>query len=101
MIMETSRIIIDDDLDMDVNTGIIGQGVCKQDSSYHSFPTEELMQQIDKLDEAILDLESSFDPYTTSRLSHSGREGIYWKAGLLTNIVLGVIIALVLIILLI
>lgn len=101
MVIETPRIIIDDDLVMDVNTGIIGGGVSEQDSSSQSFPTEEIMLQIDRLDEAIKDLESSFDPHTTSRLSQPGREGIYQKAGLLTNIVLGVIIALILIILLI
>lgn len=100
MVIETPRIIIDDNLEMDVNTGIIGQGISKQDTLSQSFPTEEILLQIDKLDEAITDLESSFDPYTTSRLSQPGREGIYQKAGLLTNIVLGVIIALVLILLL-
>ncbi len=101
MVIETSRIIIDDDLEMDVNTGVIGQKVSRQVSSIQSIPIEEVMQQIDKLDEAITDLESSFDSNTTSRLSQPNREGTYQKAGLLTNIVLGVIIALVLIILLI
>ena len=97
--METSRIIIDDNLVMDVNTGIIGQNF-KETVTNPVFPTEELMIQIDKLDEAISDLESSFDPYSTSRISQPGREGIYQNAGLLTNIVLGVITALIILILL-
>lgn len=102
MVIETPRIIIiDDDLEMDVNTGVIGSGVSSQINQTPAFPTEEIFLQIDKLDEAIGDLESSFDPYSTSRLSYSGREGIYQKAGLLTNMVLGVIIALIVILLLI
>ncbi len=101
MVIETSRIIIDDNLEMDVNTGIIGQNVSQKTQSTQVFPTEEIMSQIDRLEEAVNDLESSFDPYSTSRLSQPGREGIYYKAGLLTNIVLGVMIALIIVILLI
>lgn len=100
MTIETSRIIIDENLEMDVNTGIIGQGLSQQKATTQSFPTEELLLQIDRLDDAISDLESSFDPCSSSRLSYPGREGVYQKAGLLTNIVLGVIMALIIIILL-
>lgn len=99
MVIETSRIIIDDNLEMDVNTGIIGQGIAKKSEST-PFPTEEILSQLDRLEDAVNDLESSFDPYSISRLSQNGREGIYQKAGLLTNMVIGVIIALILIILL-
>lgn len=99
MNIETSRIIIDDNLEMDVNTGVIGQGIVKT-ADAPTFPTEEVMSQIDKLEEAISDLESSFDPYSTSRLSKQGREGVYQKAGLLTNIVIGIILALFFIVLL-
>ena len=99
MNIETSRIIIDDNLEMDVNTGVIGQGIVKMPET-QVFPTEEVMSQIDKLEEAISDLESSFDPYSTSRLSMKGREGVYQKAGLLTNIVIGIILALFFIVLL-
>lgn len=99
MNIETSRIIIDDNLEMDVNTGVIGQGIIKTVDS-PVFPTEEVMSQLDKLEEAIFDLESSFDPYSTSRLSQKGREGVYQKAGLLTNIVIGIILALFFIVLL-
>ena len=101
MSIETSRIIIDDDLEMDVNTGIVGYGISNKSVQSSSFPTEDLMEQINRLDDAISDLESSFDPCSTSRLSYPGREGIYQKAGLLTNIVLGIILALVFILLLI
>lgn len=97
--IETSKIIIDDDLELDVNTGIIGSSI-KNLVDSPVFPSEEIISQIDRLENAISDLESSFDPYSTSRLSQPGREGIYKKAGLLTNIVIGVIIALILIILL-
>lgn len=99
MNIETSRIIIDDNLEMDVNTGVIGQGVVEV-ADTQAFPTEEIMSQIDKLEEAISDLESSFDPYSTSRLSQQGREGVYQKAGLLTNIVIGIMVALFFIVLL-
>lgn len=99
MNIETSRIIIDDNLEMDVNTGVIGQGIVKT-AETQVFPTEEVMSQIDRLEEAISDLESSFDPYSTSRLSMKGREGVYQKAGLLTNIVIGIILALFFIVLL-
>lgn len=98
MVIETPRIIIDDELEMDVNTGIIGSGM-KNVLESAVFPSEEIMCQIDRLENAISDLESSFDSYSTSRLSQPGREGIYQKAGLLTNIVIGVIIALIFIIL--
>jgi tetrahydromethanopterin S-methyltransferase subunit B len=98
MVIETPRIIIDDELEMDVNTGIIGSGM-KNVVESAVFPSEEIMCQIDRLENAISDLESSFDSYSTSRLSRPGREGIYQKAGLLTNIVIGVIIALIFIIL--
>lgn len=100
MTIETSRIIIDENIEMDVNTGIIGLGLSQQKATTQSFPTEELMLQIDRLDDAISDLESSFDPSSSSRLAYQGREGVYQKAGLLTNIVLGVIMALIIIILL-
>lgn len=99
MVIETSRIIIDDDLEMDVNTGIIGSGMKNVGDSV-VFPSEEIMSQIDKLENAISDLESSFDSNSISRLSQPGREGTYQNAGLLTNIVIGVIIALIFIILL-
>ena len=98
MVIETSKIIIDDNLEMDVNTGVIGQGIVGGVKST-AFPTEELLSQLDKIEEAIIDLESSFDPNSTSRLSHPG-EGIYHKAGMLTNIVIGVILALIFILLL-
>jgi tetrahydromethanopterin S-methyltransferase subunit B len=101
MSIETSRIIIDDNLEMDVNTGIIGVGVSSNKvESAPVFPTEELMLQIDKLEDAINDLESSFDYNSTSRLSQPNREGIYKNMGLITNIVLGIIIGLILILLL-
>ncbi len=100
MLIETPRIIIDDDLEMDVNTGVIGHGLANTTTGSTPFPTEELISQIDKLEEAVADLESSFDSFSTSRLSQKGRNGIYQKAGLLTNIVIGVIIALIFIVLL-
>lgn len=100
MTMESSKIIIDDNLVLDINTGVIGSPVPETSSSTQEFPTEDLMIQLDKLEEAISDLESSFDSNSVSRLSEPGREGIYHKAGLITNIVLGIIFALILIILL-
>ena len=84
---------------MDVNTGIIGHGM-KNVIDSTAFPSEEIMSQIDRLEDAISDLESSFDPYSSSRLSQPGRGGIYQKAGLLTNIVIGIMIALIFIVLL-
>lgn len=101
MVIETPRIIIDENLEMDVNTGIIGQEISQNTKNAPIFPVDDIMIQIDKLENAINDIESSFDPYSTSRLSQPKREGVYRNAGLLTNLVIGIIIALVLIILLI
>ncbi|RAP53090.1 MAG: tetrahydromethanopterin S-methyltransferase subunit B [Methanosphaera sp. rholeuAM270] len=101
MTIETPKIIIDDNLELDVNTGIIGNGLSKNVEIMSTFPTEEILLQIDKLDEAVSDLESSFDPNTLSRLSRQSRQGTYHMAGLLTNIVLGIVIALFFIILMI
>lgn len=100
MSIETSKIIIDNNLELDVNTGIIGHESQKTNKKVQTFPTDDIMIQLDKLEEAASDLESSFDSYSISRLSKPGREGTYYKAGLLTNIVLGVILALILIVLL-
>jgi hypothetical protein len=56
MVIETPRIIIDDELEMDVNTGIIGSGM-KNVVESAVFPSEEIMCQIDRLENAISDLE--------------------------------------------
>lgn len=98
MVNEFSNIIIDEDLILDVNTGIVGSknNIPKDNAFAH----DELLERIDRVEDAIADLEASLDPHTTSRLSKSGREGIYIIQGLFTNVVIGMIIALVLIILL-
>lgn len=96
---EFSNIIIDDDLILDTNRDTIMFKSELSQTKTVKFPTEELNQQIDKLDEAIHDLETSLDPRTTSRLSYDNREGIYQKEALITNFLLGVVIALVFIIL--
>ena len=95
-----SKIIIDENLVLDVNTGLIGSDN-NTNKANNMIATEELFKKIDRVEEAINDLESSLDPNSISRISKPGREGIYARAGLLTNIVLGIIIALVFIILLI
>lgn len=97
---EMSKIIIDDDLVMDVKTGIVGSASNMQPENIPVFPTNEIMSQIDRLDDAITDFESSFDSHSISRLSFPGREGVYYTAGLLRNVVIGVMIALIFIILL-
>ena len=101
MAIETSKIIIDDTLTLDVNTGVLGSNNSEVIQKTQVFPTEEIMVQLDKLDEAINDLESVHDCSSISRLSLPNREGVYYKAGLLTNIVLGVLFALIIILLLI
>lgn len=95
--MESTAVIIDDDLILDVETGVIGS---KKHTREEVFPVDDLMLKIDKLEDAINNLESSLDPRTTSGLSQPNREGIYEKTGLITNIVIGVVIALVFILLL-
>lgn len=100
MVEETFNIIIDDDLIMDVNTGIIGSKQTS-DSTMSTIPMEELMDEIDRVELAINDLESSLNSKSISRLSKPGREGAYYMAGFLSNVVLGIIIALIFIILLI
>lgn len=98
MVNEISNIIIDDDLILDVNTGIVGSKSIIQEGE--SFPNDEILEEIERIEDAITDLENSLDPHTTSRLSESGREGIYLTQGLFTNVVIGILIALVIIILL-
>lgn len=100
--VEKTSIIIDNDLILDVDTGIIGSKKTNVDNNSENsiFPINEIMSELDKLESSINDLETSLDPRTTSNLSEKGREGVYEKAGLLTNVVIGVIIALVIIILL-
>lgn len=95
---EISNIIIDDELILDADTGIVGSksNVPKK----NTYAYDELLERIDRVEYAIKDLETSLDPHTTSRLSKSGREGIYLTQGLFANVMIGVIIALVLIILL-
>ncbi|MBE6487384.1 MAG: tetrahydromethanopterin S-methyltransferase subunit B [Methanosphaera stadtmanae] len=98
MVNEISNIIIDDELVLNVDTGVIGSknNLPKENTFAH----DELLERIDRVEYAIKDLETSLDPHTTSRLSKSGREGIYLTQGLFTNVIIGMIIALVLIILL-
>lgn len=100
MVEEMSKIIIDENLVLDVNTGLIGPDKHTKNAN-NMIATEELFKKIDRVEEAITDLESSLDPNSVSRISKPGREGIYANAGFLTNMVLGIIIALVFIILLI
>ncbi len=102
MVDETSLIKIDDNIILDVNTGIIGsrKNNSLKTNSAPSVAFDEINSELDKLEEAIDNLEKSLDPRTTSNLSYNGRDGIYKIEGLLTNIVLGVIIALLIIILL-
>lgn len=95
--VDTTAVIIDDDLVLDVNNSIIGT---KDNNQKQHLPFDDLVEKIDTLEVAINNLESSLDHRTTSNLSQPGREGIYEKAGLITNIVIGVIIALVFILLL-
>lgn len=98
MVDGISNIIIDDELVLDVDSGVIASKSSISPKS--TFPNDELLEKIDRIEDAIVDLETSLDPHTTSRLSKSGREGIYLTQGLFTNVILGVVIALVLIILL-
>ncbi len=100
MTEEQAFIIIDDDLVMDVNNGLVQSKNNLKGDNVLLFPTDEINSEIDKLNIAITDLETSLDPRTTSRLSEPRREGVYLKAGLLTNVVIGIIIALIVIILL-
>lgn len=100
MTEEQAFIIIDDDLVMDVNNGLVQSKNNLKGDNVLLFPIDEINSEIDKLNIAITDLETSLDPRTTSRLSEPRREGVYLKAGLLTNVVIGIIIALIVIILL-
>ncbi|OED30228.1 tetrahydromethanopterin S-methyltransferase subunit MtrB [Methanosphaera sp. WGK6] len=98
--VNNTTIIIDDDLVLDVNSGIIGTKNNLSSKTAQNFPIEDVIHEIDRLEASINNLESSLNPKTTSNLSESGREGVYEKEGLLTNIIIGVIIALIFIILL-
>ena len=97
----TSNIIIDDEYILDTDNYTIGLKSNNKTGYSSSIDYDELNAVLDRLEESIVDLESSLDPRTTSRLSRDNREGIYLKEGLITNIIIGVILALILIILMI
>ena len=59
---------------------------------------DEINEQIDSLEATADDLMNSLDPTTTSEGSFPGREGVYLKAGMLTNMVYGFIAGLILLV---
>lgn len=96
-----ANVIIDNDLILDVDTSTIkAKDSMIQEHNIPEFPADEINKELDYIEEAIDDLYSSLDASTTSRLSADNREGIYLKQGMITNIVMGVIMALLLVILL-
>ena len=96
-----ANVIIDDDLILDVDTSTIKtKDSMTQEITIPEFPSDEINKELDYIENAINDLYSSLDANTTSRLSADNREGIYHKQGMITNIVIGVIVALLLSILL-
>jgi len=97
----TSNVIIDDEYIMDMDSYTVGLKANKKISKSSSVDFDEINSVLDRLEESIVDLESSLDPRTTSRISMQNREGIYLKEGLMTNIIIGVVLALILIILII
>lgn len=97
----TSDVIIDDEYILDMDTYTVGLKSNKKTVNSSSLDYEEINALLDRIEESVEDLESSLDPRTTSRLSRQNREGIYLKEGLITNIIIGVMLALVLIILII
>lgn len=97
-----ANVIIDNDLILDVDTSTIKtKDSLIQENAIPEFPVEEINKELDYIEDAIDDLYSSLDASTTSRLSADNREGIYHKQGMITNIVMGVIVALLLALLLI
>ncbi|MCD7781792.1 MAG: tetrahydromethanopterin S-methyltransferase subunit B [Methanosphaera sp.] len=94
-----ANVIIDEELILNVDTGVIGLKSNQEENDQLVLPIEELNDEIDKLEVAITNLEESFDPNTVSSLSQQGREGIYLKQGLITNIIIGIVIALIVIVL--
>ena len=97
----TSNIILDDEYILDVDTYTICSKSNKNLDKSSSAVFEEINGELDRIERSIEDLESSLDARTCSRLSRDNREGIYMKEGLVTNIIIGVILALILIILII
>lgn len=100
MVEESFKVIIDDELSLNVDTGIIGYNVIKNDN-VNIFPIDDINDSIDRIEKSITDIESSLNPNTISRLSNMGREKVYLNAGFITNIILGIFIGLLVIILLI
>ena len=101
VIMTSNVKIIDDDYILDTDTYTIGLKSDKKINKSSSIDFDKINDELDRLENAIEDLESSLDPRTTSRISCDNREGIYLNEGLITNIIIGVILALILIILII
>ncbi len=97
----TSNVIIDDEYILDMDTYTVGLKSNKKAGKSSSLDYDEINAALDRLEESIEDLESSLDARTISSNSMQNREGIYLKEGLITNIVIGVILALIFIILII
>lgn len=97
---DSSNIVIDDELILDSNSYVVGFKSDNKRVSNSSFSTDELNDIMDRVALSIEDLEKSLDINSTSRLSQPGRNGIYLKEGLITNIIIGIIFTLILIILL-
>lgn len=100
MVNEVSNIIIDDEFILNVETSTIENKSNQKNNKSSSLYLDDINEIVDRLEDSIMDLENSLDPRSVSRMSYGNREGIYLKEGFLTNVVLGVIIALILIILL-
>jgi tetrahydromethanopterin S-methyltransferase subunit B len=59
---------------------------------------DTINEQLDELEVAVEDLYTALDPSTVGHDSYSGREGVYLRAGKLTNMVYGFILGLILLV---
>ena len=95
--MADEKIIIDDDLMMNVDSGIIYSNSISKENKESLFPIDEINNQISIVEQSLINLESSLGFSHENNLLQ-GRQAAYDKASLLTNIVIGIVLALIIII---
>lgn len=85
------QIAPESNLTLDPSTGILGAAM----KGAVLVSMDGINEQLDELEIAVQDLYTSTDPTTVGHDSFPGREGVYVQAGTLTNVVLGFVVGLI------
>lgn len=82
-------------LTMDPSTGSVGTSL---GGGVVLLSMDSINEEIAKMEVASEELVNSLNPYSMPKDAYPGREGVYLKAGLITNMVYGFVLALLLLI---